>query len=212
MYSSMSSSAINLRRVAISQPIIFRTGGCESLSDEDADALVQAGVRHFVDLRSRSERARYGYPVALSRRGVRHVRLPLTGYPSQPIDKARPTSQDYVQYYLGMAGARGPRLRRIVGVVRSLLDEPILVGCHCGKDRTGVVVALTLRGLGLDADLISRDYALSGERLLAHLDRYEDKWTKRGHAREDYATRFETAAETMRSFLDRLATDSSNCR
>jgi protein-tyrosine phosphatase len=50
----------------------------------------------------------------------------------------------------------------IVDVVRGLLvDQPVLVHCTVGKDRTGVTVALALAAAGVDDDALVDDYARS---------------------------------------------------
>jgi hypothetical protein len=51
-----------------------------------------------------------------------------------------------------------------------------VVNCHAGKDRTGVIIALTLDLVGLPRPLIATDYEFSDAsaatilRLLTHLD------------------------------------------
>jgi protein tyrosine/serine phosphatase len=57
---------------------------------------------------------------------------------------------------------------RFVEAVAAVAEAPpgaVVVHCHGGKDRTGLVVALLLRLAGVPADAIADDYALSGERL-----------------------------------------------
>ena len=44
-------------------------------------------------------------------------------------------------------------------------EGAVVVHCHGGKDRTGIVVALLLRLAGVPIDEIAADYAISGERL-----------------------------------------------
>ena len=40
-----------------------------------------------------------------------------------------------------------------------LADQPVLVHCSVGKDRTGVTVALTLAAAGVDEAAVVADYA-----------------------------------------------------
>jgi len=40
-------------------------------------------------------------------------------------------------------------------------DGPVLVHCAAGKDRTGIAVALVLRLLGVERDLVLADYILT---------------------------------------------------
>ncbi len=50
-------------------------------------------------------------------------------------------------------------------------DGAVLVHCAAGKDRTGVVVGLSLDAVGVERELIVADYAASGERIEAILRR-----------------------------------------
>ena len=40
-----------------------------------------------------------------------------------------------------------------------IADQPVLVHCTVGKDRTGVTVAITLAAAGVDRDAVIADYA-----------------------------------------------------
>jgi hypothetical protein len=76
---TIDSATVNLRKVSISDPIIFRTGSCETISEDVANCLVGTGVQHFIDLRSSLEPQRFGDPINLTDRGIRHVHFPLAG-------------------------------------------------------------------------------------------------------------------------------------
>jgi rhodanese-related sulfurtransferase len=57
---------------------------------------------------------------------------------------------------------------RFTEAVLSIADAPngaVLVHCHAGKDRTGLVVALLLLVTGASAETVAEDYALSGQNL-----------------------------------------------
>jgi len=58
---------------------------------------------------------------------------------------------------------------RFTEAVVSIADAPddgaVLVHCHAGKDRTGLVVALLLLVAGASAETVAADYALSGQNL-----------------------------------------------
>jgi protein-tyrosine phosphatase len=56
----------------------------------------------------------------------------------------------------------------------------VLVHCHAGKDRTGVVVALVLRLAGVGIDDIADDYAESGVQLAEMLARDRITAVERG--------------------------------
>lgn len=126
----------------------------------------------------------------------------MTGYASTPIDKPRPTSDDVVRYYHGMLAEADPSCwPRLVSELAEAASAPFLVCCHCGKDRTGVVVASLLELAGCPQEDIALDYGESAADLVAQVDRFQDKWVRRGHTRDDYLTRMQVRPGTLRTWL-----------
>jgi protein-tyrosine phosphatase len=95
---------------------------------------------------------------------------------------------------------------RFVAAVAAIADAPdgaVVVHCHGGKDRTGIVVALLLRLAGVPIDEIATDYALSGERLRSR----HERWFASAET-EDERARIERIAaspsESMRAVLETI--------
>ena len=61
----------------------------------------------------------------------------------------------------GTTDIERPRFARMYMRCAAGADGPVLVHCAAGKDRTGIAVALILRLLGVDRDLVLADYILS---------------------------------------------------
>lgn len=109
-----------------------------------------------IDLRSPMELAE-GHP--LDTLGARVVNLPL-------LESLRPGSDNF-----GYDGTLAGLYRLVADSAPHLLvelvhevagaDGPVLVHCAAGKDRTGIAVALVLRLLGVDRDLVLADYILT---------------------------------------------------
>ncbi|WP_371933022.1 tyrosine-protein phosphatase [Bradyrhizobium sp. CCGUVB23] len=102
-------------------------------------------------------------------------------------------------------------LRQAIDIVEALAElissaEPraTIISCSFGKDRTGIVVGLMLRIIGVNVHHISRDYALSARQLRPHLQRFRMHWEKRGISAQEFAIRFETQARTMSMLLGAL--------
>jgi protein-tyrosine phosphatase len=75
------------------------------------------------------------------------------------------------------------RRNGVAGAMTAIADAPsapILVHCHAGKDRTGVIVALVLRLAGVSIDDIADDYAVSGVQLADMLARDRVTAVERG--------------------------------
>ena len=65
-----------------------------------------------------------------------------------------------------MLANAGAAVRRVVEHIRDRSNQPLLVHCSGGKDRTGVVVALILSVAGASDETVANEYALT-ERGLA---------------------------------------------
>jgi len=71
--------------------------------------------------------------------------------------------------YLEMLALFRPRFVQAVSAIAEADAGGVLVHCHAGKDRTGLVVALVLGALGVDPGTIAADYAFSGPNLASSL-------------------------------------------
>lgn len=88
-----------------------------------------------------------------------------------PNDAAEAPEQDRsIGLYLGYLADRGDSIVAALRVM-TRTDGAALVHCAAGKDRTGVVCALALDVVGVTREAIVADYALSGERLDAVVER-----------------------------------------
>ncbi|MFJ9378722.1 tyrosine-protein phosphatase [Streptomyces sp. NPDC101455] len=182
---------------------LFRCGDVTAWTPSEAAFLrEQHGIRTLIDLRTPREIAKYGAPQALLDAGVRWVRSPLTGYSSEPVDVPRPSSADVVRYYHGMlVDAADDCWPNLFANLAAASPEPFMICCHCGKDRTGLTVAAILDLLGSPVEDIARDYGASAPDLVVQVDRFRDKWVRRGHTRDDYLSRMRVTDETMRTWL-----------
>jgi len=163
---------------------LLRADNLQALSERDVDLLVtEFGVRTVVDLRTSSEIDREG-PGPLT--GIdrvehhRHSVIPEGGQATDVTADALATRREralarfpddpVVAYYLGYLEDRPDC---VVGALRSIARSPgaAIVNCAAGKDRTGVVVALSLEIAGVTREAIVADYAASGERIEAILVR-----------------------------------------
>lgn len=185
---------------------LYRSGDILAIDAAAAGRLIaHYGIRTLVDLRSEREIDKYGSPDTLVRAGIRWHNAPLTGYPSTPIDMPRPSREQTADYLYGvLTQANPPCWPTLLELLADISHEPFLLACHCGKDRTGMAVAATLSLLGVPNDEIAEEYACSATDLVAHVDRFADKWQGRGHTREDYLTRMAVIPPIMSDVLARV--------
>ena len=141
------------------------------LSPAGRQALLAHGVRTIVDVRLPDEVARDwdDYPFrpgqtwATAR--VAYINAPFRvsadGDAEQEIRAAYARAKTRAELNLldlesGAAGIAG-----IVAAIAEASPGGVLVHCHAGKDRTGIVVALLLALVGVPDDVIADDYALT---------------------------------------------------
>jgi protein-tyrosine phosphatase len=197
---------------------LLRADNLQELSPSDIRRLIRdMGLTTVVDLRSPAELKSEGPAPLDAVPGVRHAHhpvIPELGSATDAVaealllvkkdqDRTRYPSDPTCGHYLGYLEDRPDQ---VVGAIRTIAHDQgaALVHCAAGKDRTGVVVALALTAAGVRAPAIVADYAATGERTEAILDRLRRSPT---YARdidskpvEDHRAR----PETMAAFLEQM--------
>lgn len=132
--------------------ILYRSGNLAHLEAAGVDALRDLGVRRIIDLRDDDE-VTYA-PSRIEGLDLVTTRVPLfLGSVASFFEEDM--SLDDMYRALVEESADG-----IVQAVRGVIDDqPVLVHCTVGKDRTGVTVALTLAAAGVDTDAVIADYS-----------------------------------------------------
>ncbi len=153
---------------------LLRSESPHTLSEAGLQDLLGLGVGAVVDLRTTSERERL--PSPLSDAGVHTLHAPIftddENYPDHLTTAA--------EVYCWWLRERGGGVALAMSAIADAPSAPILVHCHAGKDRTGVVVALVLRLAGGSIDDIADDYAISGVQLAGMLARDRVSALERG--------------------------------
>jgi protein-tyrosine phosphatase len=156
---------------------VFRSDSLSRLSPGDVRHLVdELGIVTVVDLRAPHEVETYGHG-PLGSHGVAVHHLPIadetrSDHVERAADAPDPARMTLDEIYVLMLDRYA---ERFVRVLRALADErahPIVFHCAAGKDRTGLVAALLLSVLGVDAETIAADYAVTAEHIDELLERH----------------------------------------
>jgi protein tyrosine/serine phosphatase len=179
------------------------------LSPAGRQALIAHGVRTIVDVRFPEEVAKDwdGYPFKPDGSDVSdpvaYVNAPFrTPLAEEGIRLAyeRAKSRSELNLLDLESGATG-----IAGIVAAIADASpggVVVHCHAGKDRTGIVVALLLALVGVSDEAIADDYALTA----ANIEPLIIEWLKRTTDDEYQRVRLRDLAMPAReTMLDTLA-------
>lgn len=150
---------------------LYRTASFAEASEGDIAWLEKLGAKFIVDLRRPEERE--DAPNLWPGEGNLPVHTNDLGYREMPAHVAvmmqTDLTADSVRDYMFTAYSNYPFEPRYVALYRAFLHGlaetggPGIVHCAAGKDRTGVICALTLTALGVDHDTIVEDYELTNK-------------------------------------------------
>lgn len=181
---------------------LIRSDNHDRLTEGGQAALRESGVGLILDVRTRREAEKYPSPF---REEAFYRNLPLFDESDREGAWLVHEAADLLGHYLLTLD----RSRQQVGaVVAAIADAPpgaVVVHCHAGKDRTGLVVALALSVAGVPPKAIADDYALTDECLKQHYaeelakapdEATRERWRALQHARP------ETMLATLRHLED----------
>jgi protein-tyrosine phosphatase len=151
---------------------LFRADSLHRLAGDDVEQFAALGVRSVIDLRRTFEVEQVGRVAEAE--GLRYVNAVLEHVDWQ--DVPHPDGLRHERWladrYLNFLADGRAGLEMALRVIADPDAAPVVVHCMAGKDRTGVVIALTLSVLGVSDEDIADDYALtetSMRRLTAYL-------------------------------------------
>ena len=136
--------------------VLVRSDSLRSLNPAGLEAMVAYGVTTVVDLRSESEVETSPSPFATAESAApTYSSLPL-------IDDATmlklADASDMYERYLMMLDRRGAAFSEILTTL-ARTEGTVVFHCFAGKDRTGMVAAMSLALAGVDIASIAADYA-----------------------------------------------------
>ena len=154
---------------------LYRSDDLFRLSDADLARLEGLGIRTVIDLRTEAEAVRGRFPAD---------KLAVDYYQNSLIDISADHSQargDGAQDYIFL------RYRQILTEGREGIGEvfdrlvraesaPAVFHCVAGKDRTGLVAAITLEVLGVEREDVLADYSLTEEAMREALAWLEEEF------------------------------------
>ncbi|WP_062985568.1 tyrosine-protein phosphatase [Nocardia anaemiae] len=150
--------------------VVYRSSTPQHLTAEDLAVLTgPVGLRTLIDLRNPDEVLREGYGLLTGSAAVRMVNLPVrkaTEVVATPAELV-PDGRDYdlVALYRELLTGSSESIVAAARLIGDAERHSVLFHCAAGKDRTGILAAMVLDAVGVAAEAIATDYALTGERL-----------------------------------------------
>ncbi|KAI1820486.1 protein-tyrosine phosphatase-like protein [Xylaria intraflava] len=141
---------------------VFRSGLLAGITDNGkADLTGKLGVKRIFDLRSPRERTHMPSPAI---DGVENTWI-QSSRPDSKVDVNKFASGEgeagYADMYLEVIDIYAESWKAILEHVRDRPQDPFLVHCTAGRDRTGIFGGLLLALAGASEDVIAMDWQLS---------------------------------------------------
>jgi hypothetical protein len=140
---------------------LFRSDDLSRLSEDDREQFAALGIRTVIDLRRPREIELEGRIPDLHPFEYRNIHLPHPEWPAAEFNDSADRARYVLERYREMSVFSGPGLGEALRLISDTETAPVVVHCIAGKDRTGIVSALTLALLGVPDDVIADDYQLS---------------------------------------------------
>ncbi len=146
-------AALNARHAL---PGLIRSANLSFLSGQGRAALLASGISRIIDLRARTERQIDPAPFAGRQE---YLNLPLLPEQHVEIGKIHATGRTNADFYRAYLDHAGNQIAVIFGAMHDAPPGLLLIHCHAGKDRTGLVAALAQKLCGLTCEEVAADYA-----------------------------------------------------
>ncbi len=183
---------------------LFRSDTLHELTEDDVALLRSLGLATIVDLRTSRELERTGRgPLGPEPIAYHHLSVIQDGG-GEAMAAPAPPGEDLSERYLWYLDVGRAPLVAALGLMSTAENLPLVFHCAAGKDRTGVLAALVLDILGVEADVIVADYLITESRMELILDRYRSDPAFAERMAQVPASRFSVGADSMIGFLGEL--------
>jgi protein-tyrosine phosphatase len=183
---------------------LFRSDTLHELTEDDLAVLRRLDLRSVIDLRTDRELGRTGRgPLADQPVGYAHLSVIREGA-GEAMAAPDPEGEDLAERYLWYLDVGRHALVESLALIADADRLPLVFHCAAGKDRTGVLAALVLDILDVDAGTIVADYFLTAGRMELILGRYRSDPAFAERMAVVPASRFSVEAATMARFLGEL--------
>ena len=154
-------------------PGLTRSGNPSRLTPAGQQQLLTLNFSRLIDLRDRTERTVdpppfLGHPAYLN--------LPLLPWRNRAFNEATAAARSNADHMTATLDHAANQIVTVLGAILDAPPGPVLIHCHAGKDRTGLIAALCSELAGQPRDQTAADYAASGPALTGF---YRDMQTRR---------------------------------
>jgi hypothetical protein len=140
---------------------LFRADDLAYLTPAEHERFTGLGIRTVVDLRRPTEIEELGRIADLAGVDYHHVHLVHPKWDMRPFADNAERTAFVIERYQEMADISADGFGQALRLIADADLAPLVFHCIAGKDRTGILAALTLSLLGVDDEDVIEDYHLS---------------------------------------------------
>ena len=148
--------------LVVKRGVLYRADGLYRLTASDIEVVRTLGIKTVIDLRSGDELNNVGtFPREAYEVQFHHVPIIDTTWQHSDVPDFGQDTDFLIWAYTEMLSEGAAQFQRAFSIISDWPQTPLVYHCAAGKDRTGLLTMLLLGVLGVDDDVIVRDYALS---------------------------------------------------
>lgn len=151
---------------------VYRADDLSQLTPPDYERFTALGIRTVVDLRRPNEIEEFGRVADLDGMAYHHVHLVHPKWEARGFDNTAERTEFVIERYREMADVSAQGFGTALRLIADADRAPLVFHCIAGKDRTGILAALTLSLLGVADEDVVEDYYLSEQAEPAAWARY----------------------------------------
>jgi protein tyrosine/serine phosphatase len=183
---------------------VFRSDNPKALTDEGRRQFREVvNPSTVIDLRIPLEVHREGYELDEHVTVVNCPMTPQSGVNQAQIDAGM--CDNLIDDYMKQIDVNGRFVAQALSLIAEGANQPVVIHCTAGKDRTGIVIAMLLDILGVAHEVIVSDYHLTTKNMAPVLERIRNAPVFKENGLADAPDWiFASDPETMRGFLTRM--------
>lgn len=140
---------------------LYRADDLSFLGEDDYEQFRSLGIKTVVDLRRPNEIEELGRAPEMAGVAYHHVHLVHPKWQPRPFENTAERTEYVIERYNEMADVSADGFGQALRLIADPERAPLVFHCIAGKDRTGILAALTLCLLGVSDDDVIDDYHLS---------------------------------------------------
>lgn len=192
----------------IKSGLLFRSGDLFSLSDEDIATLESINLSMIIDLRAEREIIRRPDKPISTVKEIVHLEIHDTARDEAEKFFANQDEPGLEAVLIGdyrrMVKDYKENFKRFLNILSHTLNLPLVYHCAAGKDRTGLATVFLLHALGVDHDVIWKDYMETNARTSAFVEKIIKKVNESGQNGSILRPLLEVRHEYLQSALDEI--------